>query len=133
MFLHSARVGGVTMVDGLGRVWRVVGAGHAAEDLEDHPKVTVGGEVGEFDTVELAAEGQGFSPLDLLRDRVVEVGRGEGDVVDTFALLGEEARKDSLVVERLDPTSATGRRVRDESAMLTAGARRESGRRRGWV
>ncbi len=77
------------------------GAGRAAEDLDDHPEVAVGREVGDFDTAERAAEGQRVSTLDLLCDRVVEVGRGEGDVVDTFALLGEEARKDALPVERL--------------------------------
>ena len=42
------------------------------------------------------------SALGLRRDRVVEVRRGDGDVVDAFALLGEEAREDALLVERLD-------------------------------
>src|SRR5215216_6798019 len=86
----------VNRADALRRVWLLFGAGRAAEDLDEHPEVAVGREVGDFDTAERAAEGQRVSTLDLLRDRVVEVGRGEGDVVDTFALLGEEARKDAL-------------------------------------
>jgi hypothetical protein len=72
------------------------GAWRAAEDLDDHPEVAVGGEVCDLGTAERAAEGQRVSTLDLLRDRVVEVGRGEGDVVDTFTLLGEEARDAAL-------------------------------------
>src|SRR5215217_8515461 len=86
----------------LGRVWLLFGAGRALEDLDDHPEVVVGGEVGELDAAEGAAEHQVVSPLGLLRHRVVEVRRGDGDVVDAFALLGEEARPDALLVERLD-------------------------------
>jgi hypothetical protein len=74
------------------------GAGRALEDLDDHPEVVVGGEVGELDAAEGAAEHQVVSPLGLRRHRVVEVRRGDGDVVDAFALLGEEARPDALLV-----------------------------------
>jgi hypothetical protein len=81
---------------GLGRVWLLFGAGRALEDLDDHPEVVVGGEVGELDAAEGAAEHQVVSPLGLLRHRVVEVRRGDGDVVDAFALLGEEARPDAM-------------------------------------
>ena len=58
--------------DGLRRVWLLFGAGRAAEDLDDHPEVAVGREVGDFDTAERAAEGQRVSTLDLLRDRVTQ-------------------------------------------------------------
>jgi hypothetical protein len=42
--------------DGLGRVWLLFGAGRALEDLDDHPEVVVGGEVGELEAAEGAAE-----------------------------------------------------------------------------
>ena len=49
----------------LGRVWLVVGAGHAAEDLEDHAEVAVGREVGDFDSAERAAKGRRVSTFQL--------------------------------------------------------------------
>ena len=82
-------------------------AGHAAEDLEDHPQVAVGGEVRDIDPAERVAEHQGGSPLLLHRRRLVEARRGDGDVVDTFALLSEEPREDALVVAR--PSAAPDR------------------------
>jgi hypothetical protein len=84
--------------DALGRVWLLFGAGRALEDLDDHPEVVVSGEVGEVDAAEGAAEHQVVSPLGLRRHRVVEVRRADGDVVDAFALLGDEARPDALLV-----------------------------------
>src|SRR5262249_22056301 len=67
----------------------------------DHAEIAVRGKVGDLDAAELAAENHDFSRFGL-RPRPAEIRGGEGDVVDGFTLLGEEACVDALVVGGLD-------------------------------
>src|SRR5215207_9029456 len=77
------------------------GARRTAEDLEDHPQVALGVEVGDVYPAVLTSEHQAVLAL-CPRDGLLEVRGGDGDVVDTLALLGEEAGIDAFLVERLD-------------------------------
>src|SRR3712207_3775538 len=78
------------------------GAGHTAEDLDGHPKVAQGVEVGDVNPAVLTAEHHAVLAL-CPRDGLVEVrGGDDGDVVHALALLGEEAGIDAFLVERLD-------------------------------
>src|SRR3712207_3055480 len=77
------------------------GAGRTAEDLDDHPKVAQGVEVGDVDPAVLTAEHHAVLAL-CPRNGRVEVRGGHGDVVHALALLGEEAGIDAFLVERLD-------------------------------
>src|SRR5829696_7723934 len=77
------------------------GARHTAEDLDGHPQVAQGVEVGDVNPAVLTAEHQGVLAL-CPRDGLVEVRGGDGDVVDALAFLGEEEGIDTFLVERLD-------------------------------
>src|SRR5215216_6263484 len=78
------------------------GARRTAEDLEDHPEVALGVEVGDVYPAVLTSEHQAVLAL-CPRNGLLEVhGGGDGDVVDALALLGEEAGVDAFLVERLD-------------------------------
>jgi hypothetical protein len=68
-------------------------AGHSAGDLDGHPKVALGVEVGDLNPAEPAAEIQ-FSPSSgLSRHSLVEVPYADGNMVDTLTFLIEEARR----------------------------------------
>jgi hypothetical protein len=81
-------------------------ARHAAEDLADRPRSRSAGRQATPIPLNVLLR-TGGSPLFLRRYRVVAARRGDGDVVDTFALLGEEPREDALVDAR--PTAAPDR------------------------
>src|SRR5215212_7646011 len=85
----------------LRRVRLSFGAGRTAEDLDDHPKVAQGVEVGDVNPAVLTAEHHAVLAL-CSRGGLVEVRCGDGDVVHALALLGEEAGVDAVLVERLD-------------------------------
>src|SRR5687767_12352970 len=55
-----------------------------------------------YAAAELTAENHAVPPVGL-RNGLVEVRSGDGDMVDALALLGEKTRVDALLVERLDP------------------------------
>src|ERR671911_1542443 len=73
----------------------------AAEDLDGHPKVAQGVEVGDVNPAVLTAEHHAVLALCPPKG-LVEVRGGDGDVVHALALLGEEAGIDAVLVERLD-------------------------------
>src|SRR5918997_90749 len=77
------------------------GARRTAEDLDGHPQVAQGVEVGDVNPAVLTAEHHAILAL-CPRNGLVEVRGGDGDVVDALALLGEEAGIDAVLVERLD-------------------------------
>ena len=77
------------------------GARRTAKDLDGHPKVAQGVEVGDVNPAVLTAEHHAVLAL-CPRDGLVEVRGGDGDVVHALALLGEEAGIDAFLVERLD-------------------------------
>src|SRR3712207_221458 len=85
----------------LRRVRLLFGAGHAAEDLDGHPKVAQGVEVGDVDPAVLAAEHHAALAL-CPRKGLVEVRGGDGNMVDTLAFVSKEAGIDAVLVERLD-------------------------------
>src|SRR6266700_2591994 len=84
------------------RVRRRVCVGRGTEDLGDHPEVAVGCEVGDPVTAKRAAQDKLVPSFRLRGDRLVKVRWSERDVMDTLALLREEACVHALVVERLD-------------------------------
>ena len=65
----------------LARVWLRFGAGHPAEDLDDHPEVAVGREMCKLDAAECAAEHWRIPALGLLCHRLVEAWCRHRDVV----------------------------------------------------
>src|SRR5215207_6955170 len=77
------------------------GARRTAEDLDGHPQVAQGVEVGDVNPTVLTAEHHAVLAL-CPRDGLVEVRGGDGDVVHTLALLGKETGIDAFLVERLD-------------------------------
>src|SRR5215212_1672523 len=77
------------------------GARRTAEDLDGHPQVAQGVEVGDVNPAVLTAEHHAVLAL-CPRDGLIDVRCGEGDVVHALALLGEEAGIDAFLVERLD-------------------------------
>src|SRR5215207_10980627 len=92
LFVRLGRSGSVRMLSV---------AGHSAGDLDDHPKVALGVEVGDVSPAELTAEDHFVLTL-CLRDGLVEIRGGDGDVVDALTFLGKETGIDAFVVERLD-------------------------------
>jgi len=66
----------------------------AAEDLDDHPEVTIRSEVRDPGAAELTTENHAV-PAVGLRNGLVELRSGDGDMVDTLVLLGEETRVDA--------------------------------------
>src|SRR3712207_2704274 len=85
----------------LRRVRLSFGAGHAAEDLDGHPKVAHSVEVGDVNPAVLTAEHHAVLAL-CPRKGLVEVRGGGGDVVHALALLSEKTTIDAFLVERLD-------------------------------
>src|SRR5215203_7379023 len=76
-------------------------AGHSAGDLDDHPKVALGVEVGDVNPAELTAEDHFVLTL-CLRDGLVEIRGGDGNMVDALTFLGKETGIDALLLEWLD-------------------------------
>src|SRR5215203_6537513 len=76
-------------------------AGHSAGDLDDHPKVALGVEVGDVNPAELTAE-EHFVLTLCLRDGLVEVRGGDGNMVDALTFLSKETGIDAFLVEWLD-------------------------------
>src|SRR5215207_5987938 len=85
----------------LRRIRLLFGARRTAENLDGHPKVAQGVEVGDVDPAVLTAEHHAVLAL-CPRNGLVEVRGGDGDVVHALALLGEQAGIDAVLVERLD-------------------------------
>ena len=73
----------------LRRLRLLFGAGHSAEDLDGHPKVAQGVEVGDVNPAVLTAEHHAVLAL-CPPNGLAEVRCGEGDVVHALALLGED-------------------------------------------
>jgi hypothetical protein len=80
-------------------------AGHSAGDLDGHPKVALGVEVGDVNPAEPAAEIQLSPSSGLSRHSLVEVPYADSNMVDTLTFLIEEAREDALLIERFDKLS----------------------------
>src|SRR5215218_8688203 len=76
-------------------------AGHSAGDLDDHPKAARGVEVGDVNPAELAAEDHCVLTL-CLRDGLVEIRGGDGNMVNDLTFLGKETGIDDLLFEWLD-------------------------------
>src|SRR5215207_2560290 len=92
LFVRLGRSGSVRMLSV---------AGHSAGDLDDHPKVALGVEVGDVNPAELTAEDHFVLTL-CLRDGLVEIRGGDGNMVDALTFLGKETGIDALLLERLD-------------------------------
>src|SRR5215204_4713773 len=76
-------------------------AGHSAGDLDDHPKVARGVEVGDVNPAELAAEDHFVLTLGP-RNSLIEVRCGDGDVMYALTFLSKETGKDAFLIEWLD-------------------------------
>src|SRR5215211_7181113 len=73
----------------------------AAKHLEDHPKVALRCEVRDPGAAELTAEDHVVLTL-CLRDGLVEVWGGDGNMVDALTFLSKETGIDAFLVEWLD-------------------------------
>src|SRR5918995_2324504 len=110
----------------LRRVRLSFGARRTAEDLDGHPKVAQGVEVGDVNPAVLTAEHHAVLAL-CPRKGLVEVRGGDGDVVHALALLGEEAGIDAFLVERLYKLPHHPADRGDRAALRRADARPAAG------
>src|SRR5215213_7245771 len=65
------------------------------------PKVALGVEVGDVNPAEVTTEDH-FFPTLCLRDGLVEIRGGDGNMVDALTFLGKETGIDALLIEWLD-------------------------------
>jgi hypothetical protein len=85
----------------LWRVWPLFRVGEVG-DFEGDAEIAFRVEVSDADAAIFAAEDEVVAALGLRCQDFVEVPNGDRDVVDAFAILGEEAGEEAIVVERVD-------------------------------